>query len=266
MSPFKSWERGNRPIFPPFGEYDLLITPFSDSDDHGNEAESATALTMGADVESSIDYLEDSDFFRFHAEKGNIYGIAVTVPMQDNFPEVRLYDSKEIIDEGKVTINSYRTLSQIRWEPEETGEYYASVEFRRSSIGPFNFHIEEFDLAMDDHGDSIATATDILLDSKIDGTINHNFDTDVFRLKAESGRQYKLRFEMDSIDVLDVDWYAPDGKIVIRDDPRVLRLSGTEFALTAPDSADYYFVATSLTAPISELNNLGTYTLMVTAN
>ena len=51
----------------------------------------------------------------------------------------------------------------------------------------------------DDHGDSISTATEITSDEGVSGMLDYRFDRDLFRFRAQEGRQYRIIVEHETL-------------------------------------------------------------------
>ena len=99
---------------------------FEGDDDHANSVEGATAATVGEDVEGTIDYLVDVDYFVFEAEQGTVYQIDVALGTLDD-SAASLYDADGLLldynDDREDTL-----ASRIVWEAPGSGEYYVHVE------------------------------------------------------------------------------------------------------------------------------------------
>ena len=92
-------------------------------DEHANETEGATPLTVGEAVEGAIDYDVDFDFFVFEAEAGESYQIDV-VPGTMWDPVVSLCDGDEELEYS----DDYDGLApRIYWEAPNSGPYYVKV-------------------------------------------------------------------------------------------------------------------------------------------
>ena len=63
------------------GTYTLTVSLIND--DHANSEERATAIRVGTEVRGALDYDGDFDYFRFQAERGQIYQIDVALGTLD---------------------------------------------------------------------------------------------------------------------------------------------------------------------------------------
>ena len=110
------------------GTYILTIGLSGITDDHGNSESDATAVTVGAAVQGSIDYAGDADYFSFRAEEGGLYQIdAALGTLEDENSELSLLDSGGMI----LTIDhSFENFldPRIAWEAPSAGDYYVVMK------------------------------------------------------------------------------------------------------------------------------------------
>ena len=69
------------------GTYTLTVALSGISDDHGDSGKDATTVAFGQSVAGELEYGEDSDYFRFTAEAGQLYRIDVALgTLEDSLP------------------------------------------------------------------------------------------------------------------------------------------------------------------------------------
>ena len=116
-----------------------------------------------------------------------------------------------------------------------TGEYYLAVRnfgvrvFRDNgardilqiqrypdgSIGPYTLTITAAADPEDDHGDMLASATELSLGEEEQGTVDDDFDYDYFRFLGLEGREYQLVVRGESLELFCLKMYNADGTELI---------------------------------------------------
>ncbi len=168
------------------GEYTLTVAPTSrpSEDVHGNGLRSAAYVRVGEPVAAGLEYAGDSDYFRFKAVKGCIYRMDVALRTLDSYGyAVSLYGS------GGDEIEWSQSTSGYAWEAPASGEYYVTVASPRGETGSYALTVTAID---DDHGEGLASATEIALGETIGGYTQYNGDRDYFRFRAVKGRFYRI--------------------------------------------------------------------------
>jgi hypothetical protein len=151
-------------------------------DDHGDTSAMATPLetSLPMKVNARCDTRLDVDFFSFSANEGHIY--RATCGQMSNC-NLRLWDASGAVVDG----TSYPS-EWIRKLP--GGTYYVEVRNVSSAyVGNYEFQLE--DLGLDDHGDSVATATRVSPGSSITGTTFPS-DVDTFSFEATADTIYRV--------------------------------------------------------------------------
>ena len=122
------------------------------SDDHADSAPDATAVTVGETVEGAAEHNDDTDFFVFQAEEGEVYQIDVALgTLYDSV--VRLYDA----DGRQLSRNDDHgdsLASRIVWSAPNSGEYYVAVSPHfGESPGTYTLTVAVSDIS-DNHANS----------------------------------------------------------------------------------------------------------------
>ncbi len=177
------------------GGYTLTVTHSDIMDDHGDDTQNATATSVGEATEGVIDYDGDVDYFRFTAESGRIYQIDVELgTLEDSYLGLLNEDGWEF---------EYNEASQITWSAQESGDYYLRVSghWWRGGTGSYTLTVSLSDI-MDDHGDDSQNATAISVGEVIEGVIDYEDDSDVFRFTVEAGQIYQIDVELGTLEDL----------------------------------------------------------------
>ena len=84
------------------------------ADDHGNSPSNPTPIEIGQNIESSVDYNTDLDYFAFIAEEGKSYTITAE---PGTLPEAQLilYDSSEMLQDYSIGQFCYLPITRNCW-------------------------------------------------------------------------------------------------------------------------------------------------------
>ena len=179
------------------GTYTLTVAADDISDDHANDKENATPITVGEAVKGVVDYSDDTDYFSFPTEAGRFYEISVE---QVILPSVRvaLSDYDQRFKYGSSHEGS--RMTRFYWEAPESREYFVSVGVtNRSDTGSYTLTVALSDIT-DDHGDDKRNATIVAVGEVVESTIDYPGDRDHFRFQAEAGRLYETDLVLVTLD------------------------------------------------------------------
>ena len=237
-------------------------------DDHGDEAGLATEIAVGESVEGALDYILDFDYFRFRAEEGQRYRMTVT------HDTLRSSSIALFAPDGTTGENHHwkaremtSTGPRILWIAPTSDEYYFAVQNFGGKTGAYTLTITPVDPIEDDHGDTIATATNISLGEVVQGTVDGDFDYDYFQFQAVGGESYRVVIEPATLEHHHLHLYTADGVPHYFDfefgylslDNRVRGSQTVIGELTAPSSGPSYL------AIDGARGSIGTYTVTITA-
>ncbi|MBN1210690.1 MAG: PPC domain-containing protein [Myxococcaceae bacterium] len=155
-------------------------------DDHGNTLADATPVTPTSTFSNArIDAAGDVDVFSFIAEAGHIYEAECsTTAFNCNLV---LMDSAGTVI---VSDTSGATSASVRAELNTAGTYYFRVQ-PGSFFGDYSYRLR--DLGVDDHGDTLATATPILVSaSATNAKFEVSGDVDWLSFTAQAGHIYEF--------------------------------------------------------------------------
>lgn len=244
----------------------LLLTACSDEvpaeDDHGDDSENATVITVGESVDGAINFEVDNDYFRFTAQAGQLYQVDVALESLETLSQVELlYSTRDFAGNlryehlGYVSHDSDdQALRTIKTPESETGDYIVRVG-GHFSVGTYSLTVAPSDIS-DDHGDDVESATEIALRESISGTIDYQGERDYFCFTAEAGQTYQIDVALGTLEGSGVSvWPRPSdgyGGYEYSD------VSGWE----APESRDYCVSIRGETG--GNWGIVGTYTLTIT--
>ena len=184
-------------------------------DDHGDEAGTASRITLGEAVEGRLDYEFDFDYFRFRAEEGREYRIGVTHETLHPY-SVYLFapDGKTRQTEGKQSLEQTPSGPQMLWVPRSSGDYYLAVHNSGELTGTYTLTITIHTPPPDDHGDTLTDATGIQIGEAVRGVLDHGLDYDYFWFTAEANQGYRIyiSYEGGALRYHRVTLYYPDGR------------------------------------------------------
>ncbi|MYB47834.1 MAG: hypothetical protein F4X72_00910 [Dehalococcoidia bacterium] len=127
------------------GEYTITVTAVeAGPDDHGNDSETATDLSIGETLQGSMDYEFDLDYFRFMANEGQEYLLHVDHQTLDN-SRIKVYAS-----DAMTQPSSYSSFyssgpdggTTYRWKADASSEYFVEIESGSGSLGAYTIVID----------------------------------------------------------------------------------------------------------------------------
>ena len=228
------------------------------ADDHGDEADTATDVSVGQVVSGRLDYMFDFDYFRFRAEEGQKYRIDV------NHETLRPTSVGLYAPNGLTGVNRHwksrelvSTGPRIVWTAPSSEEFYLAVHNFGGEIGPYTLAIAPVDRSVqDDYGDTTATAIEILVGQTVEGTVNNDLDIDYFRFKVETGQKYGLQIVRGTLEEFSLRLRLPDGSSY-RFDATTYRSWSDPFQWTAKSSGEASLAIDGV------YGTVGTYTLKI---
>ncbi len=216
---------------------------------HGGDCSSATPVALNNSVSGVISPAGDQDFFRIQISgPGTIR--TFTTGNTDTFGI--LYNNAcgaIAFDDDRGEGLNFRISGSIA-----PGIYFVSVRhFSSSGTGTYTLHVE-FDSALDDHGDSCATATALNLNSSTAGQVNAQGDQDFFRIQVPTNGRIRL-FTSGSTDTFGDLRNSSCTSIASNDDSG----AGRNFLIEGSIAAGTYFISIRHFSAFST----GAYTLHV---
>lgn len=156
-------------------------------DDVGDALADARALTAGAAAQpAALETAGDADVFSFSAVAGNIYRFRAVAPGTANLLTASLLDAQNTV----LALGTGPPGSQwIGWKATSSATLFVRVAAGEQTV-TYQYQLEEL---VDDHGDTAATATTLILDGGSGGspaTLELPSDVDVFSFSARGGRVY----------------------------------------------------------------------------
>ncbi len=159
------------------GVYDLSVS--SVNDDHGENAATATALALPANISGTFETPDDKDWYSFTAVAGEKFEFG-----NPDLPSGRSTNLNVFDVDGTTVLLSNESV----WITPSSGTYFLSLE------GFDRFGLEDYELSInvsiDDHGDSAERATPVGFPAVISGDIELEGDQDWFRFDAAIGTNY----------------------------------------------------------------------------
>ncbi len=148
-------------------------------DDHGGDAANASTAPLGTPIGGLIQGAEDLDWFKFDAAAGETLQFNVEGGRNTR---LFLYDR-----DGTTKIND-SGAPIFRYKITTSGTYYVALHALPRTR--YTLHIEP--LGQDDHGDELDTASEAMLGTVINGSLEQRFDDDWFRFDGVSGHDYHI--------------------------------------------------------------------------
>ncbi len=189
------------------------------ADDHSDNYQNATPVTVGLPASGDLESNGDVDYFSFAAAEGGTYVIEVT---QDTLDDSVLYlygiDGTTNLEFDDDSGNGY--AAKIEWTCNESGIYYVAVAgYWYGSRGTYTLSITCTGVCFsDDHGDDPSQATTVSIGSIIDAEIDPPEDEDWFRIPAEAGSIYSIEIRLDTLNDSFLYFYDTDNLTMINSD------------------------------------------------
>ncbi|MYD35426.1 MAG: hypothetical protein F4X20_00140 [Dehalococcoidia bacterium] len=230
------------------GIYELTISELA-GDDHGDDTDSATAISVGESIEATMDYSEDIDYFRFTAKAGHLYRLDMTSGA--DFFQAEVYEQDPecwdglcwVADFSSNEVATYQDGPESRnsWHAEKPSDYYIRVESSWSNP-PASYTLTITDVT-DDHANTPDGATVATVGVPIEGVMDWEDDLDYFRFTAEAGQTYHIEVILGTL---------PDWHVILMGSGGVEFEEHRDFSIwnkweggqfiewDAPESGDYY--------------------------
>ena len=203
-------------------------------DDHSDEIDDATEISVGSLVEGKLEekfhaerYLVQ-DVFRISAEHGVVYELDLKYgnwSPNDSPGDERRYFVIDVAKRDELWRNSarpglveggLRTSRPVLWAPSSSGVHYLIV--KGVAPLPYEFKISVSDY-VDDFGSDFEAATEIPIGGAVEGTIGRMNELDYFKFVAEKGVSYQIEVEL-SDDYWTPDYGRDDLKVTLIDTDR----------------------------------------------
>ena len=168
------------------GSYSISVSLSSYHDDHGDDPESATEISLGGNVAGSLGTDLDDDYFYFDAVGGQAYEMSVE-PNDDGGLHFDLVDA-----EGNSIAPEQ---SALIWQAINEGRYFIRVW--SEEIGDYTLSLNASDY-VDDHRQNEPTA--VLIGQPTAGYILNPPDLDAFSFVAVAGEAYDIEVEFGTLD------------------------------------------------------------------
>lgn len=232
-----------------FGVSGTILEP----DDHGNDAEHATSVNVSETVNGRILRTGDVDWFQFAAVAGVQYHFA-TILQTLGDSALRLID---VNGTTQLAASGSGPAATIDWVAPADGQYYLEV----SGVGGHEGFYQLALSAIDDHGNSAATATPASDPSVNFGAIETIGDTDWFSFSTTIGVEYTFEALLTSLSGATIRVFDHDGVTELAVSVGASPGVGAPLQWIAPTSATY-FVSIEASSPES----IGTYRLIINAD
>lgn len=158
-------------------------------DDHADEPDGATPLTLSTAMPGRIDTSYDTDWFTLDVPAAGRYRLDVVVPQNTM---VRLPNLVLTSPDGADTRSLWRqapaSTNSLGFETSEAGRY--RVQVLDGDVTPYTLRWTA--MPQDDHADSPARATPVALGEHTTGTLDPQHDQDCFAFDAVAGQAYMV--------------------------------------------------------------------------
>ncbi|WP_417914234.1 peptidoglycan DD-metalloendopeptidase family protein [Candidatus Electronema sp. JM] len=155
---------------------------WAESPDYGNSISTATSVTLNSSKAGAIGYAGDWDYFRISVPSSGTLTV-YTTGSTDTYGYLKNSSGTDLASNDDSSDANFRISRTVT-----AGTYYVAVRHYNSSrTGSYIFNNQfSGSTAMDDHGNSISTATAINFNTGVSGVINNAGDVDYFRVQVPS--------------------------------------------------------------------------------
>ena len=123
---------------PALGTYSFAVDLADFTDDHANEKENATRVSLGETASGSVDYSGDYDYFVFQAEAGREYSIrAEPIGMGNIWMGVH-----DFLQEIASARDESGAPAVLRWTAPASMDYYVGATARENEIGDYRLTLK----------------------------------------------------------------------------------------------------------------------------
>ncbi len=223
------------------GSYILSISPSDIQDDHGDDKNDATAITVGTPTLGSIDYLDDTDFFRFSAGTGLLYQIDVASESLENSVAIRSAPRGSVLASNQGLLDPQN--SRLFWIAPTSGEYYVNVQaahWASTRTGAYSLTVAVSDI-QDDHGNYVDSATDVDLETVTHASLDYPGDTDLFRFSGTPEQTYEIHVAPGTWGHVIVELLDSNGRVVADESDSTGTIVRTTDAFGNPTASTIYW-------------------------
>ena len=179
-----------------FGDYEITVDRLVYSNDHGDDASSATRIGLDETLSGLIGLEREEDFFKFEASEGTTYQI-------DLISESLRYSDLTVRSEDGDHLASADT--RLLWEAPESKDHFIVVSGPGS--GRYGVNVKTSEI-QDDHGDDRSSSTAISTGVSVSGQFSLKDVYDYFKVDVDGGQHYQVEVATDSPHPLWVSVYA----------------------------------------------------------
>ena len=216
-------------------------------DNHGNTTETATTLPLNIFLPGRIDPADDVDYFRIRIT----FQTFVTISTTGDLDTVgRLINSVGDVlqsDDNSGDRDNFR-IQDDNFKP---GTYYIEVSSTGTETGDYRIHVDAE--GEGDHGDTIETTTDLLLDTIVSGKIDSVSDVDHFSIEISAPTRVAI-FTIGNLDTIGTLYDGTNTLLASDDDSG----KNTNFLILSPLNRGTYYIEVRSTG-----TETGDYTLRI---
>ncbi|MDA0834523.1 MAG: pre-peptidase C-terminal domain-containing protein [Planctomycetota bacterium] len=236
------------------GTYQVTYSAGS-ADDFGNDAATAALVLVDTTTTGNIEVGMDQDWFKFDAVAGQDYLFETVLGnLADTVLTLFDTDGTTVIatnDDGGIGL-----ASRITWQPTVNGTYFLKVAaYGSNQVGTYQLKVSA---VVDDHGDSAADPTGILVNSSTGGNIERPQDQDWFTIDLVQNTFYRFEIQTNSLSAARFRLIDQDGLAVLKytETSQGHLLGSNVIEFLAPSTGTYFLKVQGLGS-----TDTGTYTI-----
>ena len=150
------------------------------ADDYSAGIDTTGVLVSGTPTAATFERADDIDYFKFHAEQGQILNFSAT-----GAAELANTAYRQVLNADG---SSLANVTQSPFTASKSGDYYLAV----SAGGHFGAYTQTMKVVSDDYSSDNRNAGQLVAGSQAYGTLDYYGDSDRFQMNMEAGQIYTL--------------------------------------------------------------------------
>ena len=161
---------------------------------------------MNARAEGVLDHAFDDDYFSIFLDHERKYEVIFKHSVSTSSVAMFAGGGRRIVQ-----FESGARLTDRLVLPPASASYYFAVQNFGGEAAPYSLLVRELPSVEDDHGDSLASATAIVVGEKTEGVLHDGTDFDYFRFSVQDRREYCIEIIPPMGSVIRSWLYSEDG-------------------------------------------------------
>ncbi len=218
------------------GSYRLALA----SDDHRDDAQGATVITVPGTLSGNLETEGDVDWFAFNAVAGQGYQLSTALQgLSDS--TLTLYDTDGVTELAFNDDGGEGLASLMNWVATKNGTFYVQVAgYSTTETGAYQLSLSEYAAPADDHANSASSATPVAWNKGVAGNLEEGGDRDWFSFHATAGKGYVFETQLFGLNDSQLRLYDTDGQTVLASDDNSGSGLASRLDWVATDTGEFF--------------------------